>query len=137
MLTLKSSEEEFQRLKSEKEMNKSPRVRKRCFAIFMKLSELHESIYVPVSEMENHKAAIMKSPDSNPVHSINEASQRIEEFCGFARKPTQVRHFLIRHGYRCRKMAHIAGKAYFLKEDYCYCDKQCTLSALPHSYGRS
>ncbi|GFH99557.1 hypothetical protein IMSAGC004_01961 [Bacteroidaceae bacterium] len=145
MLTLKLSEEEFQRLKYEKEMNKSSRVRKRCSAIYMKqscpslscqciaqllcchrtsvekwihtcLSEgltalLHTNPYRPKSELDNYKNAIMSSLNEHPVHSVPEAAERISQVCGLFRKPTQVRAFLIRNGYKYRKMGQVPGKA--------------------------
>lgn len=145
MLTIESSEEDFQRLKYEKEMNSSARIRKRCMSVYMKLSSkglsskaiglllgccrtsvdrwlhtydsggisslLHEEMHRPCSELEVHRDAIMQNLNENPVHSINEAVERIKQVCGLVRKPTQVRNFLLKNGYRYRKMGQIPGKA--------------------------
>lgn len=165
MLTLKSSEDEFQRLKYEKENNKSPRVRKRCSSIYMKMidnrlsindisrllgchrtsvdrwlhsyitngvsSLLHEDMHRPVSEMEQHKDAIMNSLNESPVHSVNEARQRIEQICGILRSPTQVRNFLVKHGYKYRKMGQVWCQAHSHRYG------QCTLPALQACHGES
>lgn len=125
-------------------MNSSPRIRKRCLSVYMKLTSsrlsskaiglllgccrtsvdrwlhsyangglsslLHEDMYRPCSELEVHKDAIIQNLNDNPVHSVNEAVERIQQICNLVRKPTQVRNFLIKHGYKYRKMGQIPGK---------------------------
>ena len=63
-----------------------------------------------VGEMELHKDTIIENLNQNPVCSIAEAISRIKELTGIERKPTQVRMFLKKHGFKCRKMASIPGK---------------------------
>ena len=76
------------------------------------LSSLFElRYYSPESLLEQHKDIIEETLNSFPVQSINEAVLRIEEVTGIIRKPTQVRAFLLKHGYRYRKMGQIPGKA--------------------------
>jgi transposase len=61
--------------------------------------------------LEEDAERIMTSLDQSPVHSVNEACSRIKEVCGICRKPTQVRKFLQRHGYKWRKMGQVPGRA--------------------------
>jgi transposase len=71
----------------------------------------------PESELEQYKDAIPDNLNSFPVQSINEAVLRIEEACGVIRKPTQVRHFLLKEGYRYRKMGQVPGKSDAQKQE--------------------
>lgn len=150
MLTLNSSEEEIQRLKYEKDFNPSVRLRKRSYAVYLKMSQMmsNESIgkiicchrnsvsrwiktylsggisalfethyYCPTSALDPYKNAIKSSLDASPVQSVNEAALRIKTVTGITRKPTQVRQFLLRHGYRYRKMGQVPGKADSVKQE--------------------
>lgn len=64
----------------------------------------------PESKLEQYKDIIKKDLNNSPVQSINEAIQRIEKVTGVIRKPTQVRQFLHKLGYRYRKMGQVPGK---------------------------
>ncbi|RMG69618.1 MAG: IS630 family transposase [Chloroflexi bacterium] len=65
----------------------------------------------PLSELEAHGAEIEADFDQSPPLSIAEARHRIKEKYQIERSPTQVRAFLRRHGYSCRKLGHIPAKA--------------------------
>ena len=65
----------------------------------------------PESLLEQHSEVILTHFDVHPVQSINQAAAVIEELTGVKRCPTQVRQFLLRHGYKWRKMGQIPGKA--------------------------
>ena len=79
------------------------------------LFELH--YHYPQSLLEEYKDIIEESLNTSPVQNINEAVLRIEEVTGIIRKPTQVRAFLCKHGYRYRKMGQIPGKADAQKQE--------------------
>lgn len=49
---------------------------------------------------------------------MNEAILRIEEVTGLKRKTTQIRQFLLKHGYRYHKMDQVLGKADANKQEY-------------------
>ena len=66
--------------------------------------------YSPGSELDSHSSSILESLSQTPVCSINQAILRIEELTGIRRKPTQVRAFLHKHGFKYRKMGSIPGK---------------------------
>jgi transposase len=63
------------------------------------------------SRLEEYKESIIEDFEKNPVCSIAEAVSRIKDLTGIERKPTQVRAFMRRHGFSCRKLAAIPGKA--------------------------
>jgi transposase len=74
------------------------------------------SLYVnhyrqPESILEQYSEVIFSHLDQHPVQSINQAVAVIEVLTGIKRSPTQVRNFLLRHGYKWRKMGQIPGKA--------------------------
>ena len=74
-----------------------------------------EGLYVSAyqskeSDMEAYKESIIEDFRKNPVCSIADAIGRISELTGIERKPTQVRSFLGRHGFKYRKLASIPGK---------------------------
>jgi transposase len=71
----------------------------------------------PESLLEAHSKLILSHLDTHPVQSINEAVAVIEELTGIKRSPTQVRQFLLRHGYKWRKMGQIPGKANVEKQN--------------------
>jgi transposase len=50
----------------------------------------------PVSKLEEHRATLEESFQTDPPHTIAEAAVRIKELTGLNRKPTQVRAFLKR-----------------------------------------
>jgi transposase len=62
------------------------------------------------SKLESHAFSLIESFNSRPVCCISEAIARIKELTGIERKPTQVRAFMHRHGFKYRKMASIPGK---------------------------
>jgi transposase len=61
-------------------------------------------------ESESQASTIIESFNNQPVCSISEACIRIEELTGIERKPTQVRMFMRRHGFKYRKMSAVPGK---------------------------
>ena len=50
--------------------------------------------YRPTSELAQHEVDIRKSLEEQPVRTIAEACQRIQELTGVERQPTQVRRYL-------------------------------------------
>jgi transposase len=62
------------------------------------------------SEMEAYKETIVEDFTKNPVCSIAQAIERIKSLTGIERKPTQVRNFMHRHGFKYRKLGAIPGK---------------------------
>jgi transposase len=62
------------------------------------------------SNMEEYKESIIEDFKNNPVCSISQAISRIRELTGIERKPTQVRAFMRRHGFKYRKLGSIPGK---------------------------
>jgi len=76
------------------------------------LSSLYVNHYrKPESELEAHSEHILSYLDEHPVQSVNQAVEVIEQLTGIKRCPTQIRQFLLRHGYKWRKMGQIPGKA--------------------------
>ena len=53
----------------------------------------------PVSALAAHAAAIRESLTTNPVRTLAEAADRIEQLTGIHRKPTQTRVFLAGLGF--------------------------------------
>lgn len=75
------------------------------------IAEVCSTHYHPqASKLEVHGEDIIKDFNENPVCSINQAVSRIKDLTGIERKPTQVRNFLLRHGFQYRKMSAIPGK---------------------------
>jgi transposase len=62
------------------------------------------------SQLEVYKALIIEDFNKNPVCSIAQAAARIKALTGIERKPTQVRAFMRRHGFKYRKLAAVPGK---------------------------
>jgi transposase len=62
------------------------------------------------SQKEVYKASIIEDFNKNPVCSIAQAAARIKALTGIERKPTQVRAFIRRHGFKYRKPAAVPGK---------------------------
>ena len=87
-----------------------PNWRDQC--LYQGLSSIYINHYhKPKSELEEHSQSIIAHLDENPVQSVNQAVAVIEDLTGIKRSPTQIRQFLLRHGYKCRKMGQIPGKA--------------------------
>jgi transposase len=63
-----------------------------------------------VIEMGAYKETIVENLTQNPVGSIAQAIDRIKSLTGIERKPTQVRNFMHRHGFKYRKLGAIPGK---------------------------
>jgi transposase len=75
-------------------------------------SSLYENHYrQPESVLEQHSEVILSYLDMHPMQSVNQVASVIEDLTGIKRKPTQVREFLLRHGYKWRKTGQIPGKA--------------------------
>jgi transposase len=84
--------------------------REQC--LYQGLSSLYLNQYrKPESILEEHSELILLHLDEHPVQSINQAVAVIKALTGIERSPTQVRQFLLRHGYKWRKMGQIPGKA--------------------------
>ncbi|MDR0713350.1 MAG: helix-turn-helix domain-containing protein, partial [Bacteroidales bacterium] len=62
------------------------------------------------SRLKEYKTVIIEDFNNNPVCSIAQAIAGIKELTGLERKPTQVRAFMCRHGFKYRKLASIPGK---------------------------
>jgi transposase len=72
---------------------------------------LSTTMYRPSKgKLECHAPSLIESFNSHSVCSISEAIARIKELTGIERKPTKVRQFMRRHGFKYRKMASIPGK---------------------------
>lgn len=54
----------------------------------------------PVSQLSQHTDVIRQSLEQQPVRTITEACQRIEDLTGLKRKPTQMRQFLKNMGLK-------------------------------------
>ncbi len=63
------------------------------------------------SDLEAHKESIIEDFERTAVYSISQAMSRIKALTGIERKPTQIRMFMKKHGFRYRKMSAIPGKA--------------------------
>ncbi|MDR2027121.1 MAG: helix-turn-helix domain-containing protein [Prevotellaceae bacterium] len=63
-----------------------------------------------VSEQETGKTGIIEDFKNSPVCTVKQAIQRIKDLTGIERKPTQVRAFMHRHGFKYRKLSPIPGK---------------------------
>jgi transposase len=63
------------------------------------------------SQLELFSDSIVSSFEQNPPFKVNEAMSRIEKMTGIKRGLSQIRSFLRRNGFRCRKMGHIPAKA--------------------------
>jgi transposase len=62
------------------------------------------------SELERHQTSLIEYFTKNPVCTIAHAIKRIKTLTGIERKPTQVRAFMHRHGFKYRKLMAIPGK---------------------------
>ena len=72
---------------------------------------LYTTRYCPQkSELDYRVSTIIESFTNQPVCSICEAIERIKALTGIERKPTQVRMFMHRHGFKYRKLSAIPGK---------------------------
>ncbi len=63
------------------------------------------------SQLELFSDSIVSSFEKNPPFKVSEAMSRIEKMTGIKRGLSQIRNFLRRNGFRCRKMGHIPAKA--------------------------
>ena len=63
------------------------------------------------SELSTFEEIIKESLEKNPVRSVNEAIQRIENLTGIKRRPTQVSNLMKKLGFCYRKIGTIPGKA--------------------------
>jgi transposase len=61
--------------------------------------------------LEAYKDSIIEDFKKQSVCCIAEAISRIKALTGIERKPTRIRAFLHKHGFKCRKLASIPGKA--------------------------
>ena len=61
----------------------------------------------PVSDLAAHAQAIRESLTTNPVRTIAEAAERIEQLTGIRRRPTQARVFLTGLGFTYKRVRAI------------------------------
>lgn len=61
----------------------------------------------PTSDLGAHQGLIRQSFEAQPVRTVAEACQRIEEMTGIRRGPTQVRNFMKGMGMRCQRVRAI------------------------------
>jgi transposase len=73
------------------------------------LKVLHS--YRPTSELQPHATTLEAHFRDKPVATIKKAQAEIEHLTGIKRSPTQVRHFMIQLGLRCRKVGMLPAKA--------------------------
>lgn len=73
------------------------------------LKVLHS--YRPTSALESHAPTLEAYFRDKPVATIKKAQAEIEHLTGIKRSPTQVRHFMIQLGLRCRKVGMLPAKA--------------------------
>lgn len=69
------------------------------------------NFYQPQSDLVEHLTKIKEYFDQNPPSSINEAMGKIEELTGMKRSPTQIRKYLLKIGFKFRKVGVIPAKA--------------------------
>jgi transposase len=68
--------------------------------------------YSPTSKLLPHKAIIKVHFQSNPPHTVSEASFEIERLTGLKLGLSACREFMLKHfGMKCRRMAAIPSKA--------------------------
>ncbi len=63
--------------------------------------------YKPTSELAQYESVIRESLEQQPVRTIAEACQRIQDLTGVKRQPSQVRHFLKRIGLKWQRVRAI------------------------------
>jgi transposase len=73
------------------------------------LKVLHS--YCPTSELQPHATTLESYFRDKPVATIKKAQAEIEHLTGLKRSPTQVRHFMMQVGLRCRKVGRLPAKA--------------------------
>lgn len=61
----------------------------------------------PTSDLGVHQGLIRQSFEAQPVRTVAEACQRIEDLTGIRRGPTQVRNFMKCMGMRCQRVRAI------------------------------
>jgi len=69
------------------------------------------NFYQPKSDLVEYTATIKEYFNQNPPSSINEAMGKIEELTGLKRSPTQIRKYLLKIGFKFRKVGVIPAKA--------------------------
>lgn len=63
------------------------------------------------SELEQYGKSILEDLSANPVHTVNQAKERIQVLTGIQRSPSRILAFMRRNGLRLRKLGHIPAKA--------------------------
>lgn len=63
------------------------------------------------SQLDEHKATLLAAFGKTHPHTVAEAIGQITNLTGLTRSPTQVRHWLHKHGFRYRKTGQIPAKA--------------------------
>lgn len=69
------------------------------------------NFYQPSSALEPHRATLEAEFAANPVQTINEAVERIEQLTGVRRSPDQVRRYLKGLGLKRLKTGQVPAKA--------------------------
>ena len=57
------------------------------------------------------KISIISDLESNPVHQLSQAKERIEQLTGIKRSNSAISTFLKKHGFKCQKLGHVPSKA--------------------------
>ena len=63
------------------------------------------------SKLDDHKTALLAAFGKKHPHTVGEAMEQITTLTGLTRSPSQVRHWLYKHGLRYRKTGQIPAKA--------------------------
>lgn len=69
------------------------------------------NFHKPQSLLLDHKETIEQHLNDNPPATIKQAQAKIAQLTGIERSPTQIREFLLKVGFKCRKVGQIPAKA--------------------------
>lgn len=69
------------------------------------------------SELENHSQTLLSNLESNPVHQLSQAKERIESLTGIKRSLSAVESFLKRNDFQYQKIGQIPSKADVQKQE--------------------
>jgi len=79
----------------------------------LKLLNFHR----PKTQLLSHRESIEQLLNQNPPSTIKQAQALIAQQTGIERSPTQIRHFLLHLGFKCRKVGQIPAKASVEKQE--------------------
>ena len=69
------------------------------------------------SELENHSETLLSNLESNPVHQLSQAKERVESLTGIKRSLSAIESFLKRNDFKYQKTGHIPSKADVQKQE--------------------